>query len=91
MRIFLINLCRYQGEKSMKPVALLVGEDGFDVGIGGAHYVINKNYAECTKRMGAVPYLAYDIRNAEDYVKFANIFIRHGITVIIRILRRWRG
>lgn len=62
----------------MKPVALLVGEDGFDVGIGGAHYVINKNYAECTKIMGAVPYLAYDIRNAEDYVKFADLLFLTG-------------
>lgn len=62
----------------MKPTALLVGEDGFDEGIGGANYVINKAYAECIERIGAVPYLAYDIRNAEDYVRFADILFLTG-------------
>ena len=67
-----------QGEMDKKPVALLVGEDGFDAGIGGFHYVINKDYAVCLERLGIVPFLAYDIRNVEDYVKFADLLCLTG-------------
>lgn len=67
------------GEKNrVKPVALLVGEDGFDIGIGGSHYVINKSYAECLERLGIVPFLAYDIRNVEEYVEFADLLCLTG-------------
>lgn len=66
------------GVDFMKPVALLVGEDGFDIGIGGANFVINKAYAECLERLGIVPFLAYDIRNVEEYVEFADLLCLTG-------------
>lgn len=61
-----------------RPVALMTGEDGFDTGISGAHYVIHKNYAECLERLGVVPFLAYDIRNVEEYVEFADLLCLTG-------------
>jgi len=65
-------------ENIIRPTVLLVGEDGFDTGIGGSNYIINKNYAESIEKIGAVPYLAYDIRNVEDYVTFADILFLTG-------------
>lgn len=64
--------------KRSKPVVLLVGEDGFDIGIGGAHYVINKSYAMCFEQVGMIPLLAYDIRNIKEYVAFADILCLTG-------------
>lgn len=67
-----------RGKNRIWPVAILVGEDGFDIGINGTHYIIHKNYAVCLERLGVVPFLAYDIRNVEDYVAFADILCLTG-------------
>lgn len=62
----------------MKPIVLIVGEDGFDAAFGGAHYVINKDYADAVCRMGGIPVLAYDVRNAEDYVNYGDALLLTG-------------
>lgn len=64
------------GKKQM--VVLLVGEDGFDIGISGENYVINKSYAKCFEQIGMIPFLAYDIRNIEEYVAFADVLCLTG-------------
>lgn len=64
--------------EEVRLVVLLVGEDGFDAKIGGMHYVIHKNYAVCLERAGLLPFLAYDIRNVEEYVAAADVLCLTG-------------
>lgn len=53
----------------MRPVILIVGEDGFDQKSGSPHFVMNQCYSELIVQAGGIPVVALDIRVAEEYAQ----------------------
>ena len=66
----------------MRPVILIITEDGFDVHLERENFVLSHAYSSAIQRAGGIPVTALDVRAAEEYAAIADGLLLTGGPVI---------
>ena len=66
----------------MRPIILIITEDGFDVHLKRGTFVLSKAYSDAVQRAGGIPVTALDVRVAEEYAKLADGLLLTGGPII---------
>ena len=62
----------------MRPVILIITEDGFDVHLERENFVLSHAYSSAIQRAGGIPVTALDVRAAEEYAAIADGLLLTG-------------